>query len=149
MATSAFDIHFQLRSAADSNGETLFTFAFQSAKGVRGFQKTINQWLKCLLTQRGSDITSKGYGTAFPDLFTGNTFSVSDVEERVVLAVDDATQQILAFQRGQSSTDLPAEERLSSASVVSVAQTAPSAYTVYVVLKNSLNQSVKYALPTS
>lgn len=146
--SSAFDVHFQIRTAADSNGEKLFTFAYASAKGVRGFQKTINQWLKCLLTPKGSDITAKTYGTAFADLLGTNTFSTSDVSERVVLAVEDATAQILAYQRAQSAASLPNEERLASASVALIEQTSTTGYTVYVVLKNVLNQGVKYALPT-
>lgn len=145
---SAFDIHFQIRTAADSNGEKLFTFAYASAKGVRGFQKTVNQWLKCLLTPKGSDISARDYGTDFPDLIGTNTFNSSDVSERVLLAVEDATSQVLAFQRAQSAVSLPNEERLASASVARVEQSSVTEYTVYVVLKNVLNQGVKYALPT-
>lgn len=146
---SAFDIHFELRPAADSNGQRLFTFAYASARGVRGFQKTINQWVKCLFTPKGSDIADREYGTFFSDLIGGNFSSTEDVAERVLIAVEDATTQVLTFQRAQTLDELPREERLAAASVFSVTQTGATEFTVYVLLTNALNQGVKFALPTS
>lgn len=145
----AFDIHFELQPASDQGGQRLFTFAYASAKGVRGFQKTINQWVKCLLTLKGSDPSAKEYGTFFSELFTANTFSLSDVEERVTIAIDDATDQTKAYQRLQPTTQLSDDERLSSATVVRLEQTGPTDYRVYVVLKNILNEDVRYVLPTA
>lgn len=145
---SAFDIHFQLQSDLSQGREAVFTFAYTSAVGVRGFQKTINQWMKCLLTPKGTDPVDRTYGTDFADLLTSNTFSATDVVERATLAIDDCNAQVLAFQKTQTVAALPNEERLASASILSVEETDTSAFAVYVLLKNVLNQGVQYVLPT-
>lgn len=143
---SAFDIHFQLGTSGSS--ERQFTFGFASAAGVRGFQKTINQWLKCLMTQQGSDPRAKRYGTQFPGLIGSNTFGPGDVSERVTMAVQDATAQILAIQRAMPAAELPDDERLASGTVYQIQQTGPTDYAVYVVLRNVQNQGINVLLPT-
>jgi len=146
--SGAYDIHFQLQPDTVQGYGRLFSFAYSTAKGVRGFQKTINQWLKCLLTRRGSDVADKNYGTDFPNIFDSNVVSVSDTTERLTLALDDATTQILAFQRTQSSVDLTDDERLANASILGIVPLDASSYTVYVLLRSVLNQDVKIVLPT-
>jgi len=142
---STFDIHFQLRAATDQR-DALFTFFYASARGVRGFQKTVNQWVKCLLTRRGSDVTAKSYGTALPDIIGSNISSAEELNEFLVIAVQEATEQL---RRAQflDAANTPDEERLASAAVTSF-EVSETGYVAYIELKSVLNQNVVFALPT-
>ena len=144
----AYDIYYGVVPDSQVNGVRVFTFTYASAKGISGFQKTVNQWTKCLMTKRGSVISNPSYGTLFADLFNSNTFNVSDVRDRVLVAVEDATAQMRGFQRLQTSTVLTNDEKLATGTLLGVSQLDPSAYTVYVQLTSVLNQSVQLTLPS-
>ena len=68
-----------------------------SPTGVRGPNKLVSRFLKCLLTLKGSSLLDVDYGTYFPQLIGGNVdrFSVSQL---VSEAVVDASEKLKEYQ---------------------------------------------------
>jgi len=130
-----YDIHYQLapeNEQLDAGGK-VFTFGFTSAVGVKGPQKLVNRWLKCLMTPKGTDPLSRGYGTGFADLIGSNLSRYQDFVDAVTLYVTDCNDQIRAFDQAQFPPD---DERLESASVASVVPRGADGFDVYVHIKN-------------
>lgn len=130
-----YDMHFQLVPAAEqesANGR-VFTFGFASAVGVKGPQKLINRWLKCLLTLKGTDVLDSTYGTGFAALLGSNISDQQDFIDAATLFINDCTEQIIAFDQAQFP---PTDERLASASISSVVARDGEGFDLYVTLKN-------------
>lgn len=142
MAT--YDIHFQLVPAEEQTGGRYFTFGFESAVGVRGPQKLINRWLKCLLTPKGSDPSDKAYGTGFYGLLGSNITTQQDVVDALTLFIEDCNTQMRAMDRQRLAAD---DERLQSATLTRVVQIDESGYEAYVLIRNTANQSLTVQLP--
>lgn len=146
MATT-FDIHFQLINTAaeqQSSGK-LFTFGFLTAVGVRGPQKLVNRWIKCLLTPLGSDPFNKFYGTNFSSLFGSNITGEQDIQDAVALFIDECNDQIRAMDRLNFPTD---DERLQSASLTQIIELGDDGFDIYVNIRNVAGQVLTLQLPT-
>lgn len=146
MAT--YDIHIPLLSEAEQtdSGGKLFSFGFTSAIGVKGPQKLINRWLKCLLTLKGTDLLSDTYGTGFPELINSNIGRRQDFVDAAALFIADCNNQITAFDQAQFPPD---DERLESAVIDSITPRGDSGYDIYVTIKNVAGALLTFAVPTS
>ena len=145
MAT--YDIHFQIVPEAEqvaSNGR-LFTFGFTSAVGVKGPQKLINRWMKCLFTLKGTDLLDKAYGTGFHEIIGSNISRQQDFIDAMTLFIDDCNSQIIAFDLAQFPPD---NERLGSAILTSVVPRGADGYDVYVAIKNVAGELLTALIPT-
>lgn len=145
MAT--YDIHFQLVPEAEqvsANGR-VFTFGFASAKGVKGPQKLVNRWLKCLFTLKGTDLLDDAYGTGFPEIIGSNVDRQQDFVDAMTLFIDDCNGQIIAFDLAQFPPD---DERLGSATLTSIVPRGVDGYDVYVTLKNVAGELLTVLIPT-
>lgn len=145
MAT--YDIHFQLIPNADqvsANGR-VFTFGFTSAVGVKGPQKLINRWMKCLFTLKGTDLLDDTYGTGFPEIIGSNVNRQQDFVDAMTLFIDDCNAQLIAFDLAQFPPD---NERLGSAVLTSVVPRGADGYDVYVTIKNVAGELLTAMIPT-
>lgn len=144
MATR-FDIHFQILPSADQLGEQVFGFGFTSAVGVRGPQKLINRWLKCFMTPQGTDPFNPKYGTGFGSLIGSNIGNIDDVKDAVALFVQDCNAQVKKFDLASGT---PANERLSSATIIQVVERASDGFDVYIGITNTAGQQTPVQLPS-
>lgn len=145
MAT--YDVHFQLVPSEEqlsANGR-VFTFGYASSVGVKGPQKLVNRWLKCLFTLKGSDLLDRGYGTGFPEIIGSNISRMQDFVDAMSLFVDDCNEQIQAFDLAQFPPD---DERLASAVLSNVVPRGDDGYDVYVTLKNVAGTLLTVQVPT-
>jgi len=141
-----FDIHIQTLPEADQRDTFKYmTFGFEGGVGVKGFQMLINQWLKCFLTQRGSDPADLGYGTTFTALM-GSNVPLADARDVTVLSVDECNEQVQGFNRATISLSL--SERLASAQIIDFVD-KPSApgFDVFIEIKNQANERLVINLP--
>jgi hypothetical protein len=145
MAT--YDIHFQLVPDNEQlyAGGRVFTFGFTSALGVKGPQKLVNRWIKCLFTPKGSDLLDSQYGTAFPDLIGSNVSAYQDFADGAALCINDCSNQITAFDQLQFPPD---NERLDSANLTSIVARDGDGFDVYVTIKNVAGSLLTVQLPT-
>jgi phage baseplate assembly protein W len=92
-------------------------------KGVKGINKLVSKFIKCLLTPRGSDILDHDYGTNFSNLLVGNVDS-SLLNQLATESVNTAVEQL---QKYQEEYPVDAQEALSSAEIISLdtTQSAP------------------------
>lgn len=144
MATT-YDIHYQILPADQQVSERVFGFGFVSAVGVRGPQKLINRWLKCLMTPQGSDPFSLTYGTGFPNLIGSNISSVNDLIDLVSIYVQSCSDQIRAFER---QTFPPPDERLQSATILRVNDLGDG-FEVWVGITNAAGLQTPVVLPST
>jgi len=145
--TQRFDVHVQTLPEADQRDTFKFmSFGFAGALGVKGFQMLIDQWLRCFLTQRGSDPADLTYGTNFTALI-GSNVPLQDARDVVNLAVDECNEQVQTFNR--SNVTLTASERLAGAQIVDFVD-KPSApgFDVFVEIKNQADERLILNLPT-
>jgi len=142
----SFDIHIQTLPEADQRDTFKFmSFGFVGAVGVKGFQMLINMWLKCFLTQRGSDPSDLDYGTNFIGM-VGSNLPLPDARDVTILSVDECNEQVQRFNRRNLSLSL--SERLASARIINFVD-KPSApgFDVSVEIKNQANERLILNLP--
>lgn len=144
MATT-YDIHFQLIPPDEQGGGKLFTFGFVSAVGVRGPQKLINRWLKCLMTPKGTDPYDLNYGTGFPNLIGSNISAIQDAIDALALFVEDCNSQVFAMDRRAFPPD---NERLLSATLAKTIALGEDGFAAYVNLRNVAGETLPVMLPT-
>jgi hypothetical protein len=143
---ATYDIHFQILPAEDQRSERVYGFGYTSAVGVRGPQKLINRWVKCFMTQQGSDPFSPRYGTGFPGIIGSNISSVEDVIDAVALFIQDCNEQVRGQERG---TALPADERLGGATILRVVQEGPVGFDVWIGITNAVGLQTPVLLPST
>jgi hypothetical protein len=145
MAT--YDIHFQPNLEEEQRyvNERKFTFGYVSAVGVKGPQKLINRWLKCLFTVKGTDLLNRSYGTGFGELIGSNTSRRQDLIDALALYINDCNEQIKALDLAQFPPD---DERLASATLTSVVQQDLDKYDVYITIKNIAGTVLVVEIPT-
>jgi hypothetical protein len=144
MAT--YDIYFQLVPASEQSGVSkFFTFGFKSAIGVKGPQKLINRWLKCLMTPQGSDPFNASVGTGFSDLIGSNIYGFQDVLDAVVLFIQDCNDQIFTWDRLYLP---PEDEMLLSASLVKLEPRGSDGFDAWVQIRNVAGIVVTLTLPS-
>lgn len=142
-----YDIHFQLLPEEEQlygNGK-IFSFGYTSAIGVKGPQKLVNRWIKCLLTLKGSDLLRPAYGTGFSNLWGSNISNQRDFSDAIILFVEDCNAQMRALDNRQGP---PANERLASAVVTAIIPRNGDGFDVYVTLKNTAGELISLLLPT-
>lgn len=139
-----FDVHYELLRPDETNSGRMVTFRYQTVVGIRGVQKLVNRWVKCLLTQKGSDILNKTYGTDFPTLIQSNISNMQDAADLVTLYVEDCNAQMRAMDRISKP---PLDEQFHSATVVSVSPRGPDGIDAVVVIRNAVNTAAKLPLP--
>lgn len=142
---STYDIHFQILPADQQISSRVFGFGFVSAVGVRGPQKLINRWLKCLMTPQGSDPFSPTYGTGFPNLIGSNISSVEDVLDAVSVFIQSCSEQVRAFDRAALT---PADERLQNASILKV-NAYDDGFEIWVGITNAAGLQTPVVLPST
>lgn len=143
---STFDVHFQILPAEEQTSTRVFGFGFVSAVGVRGPQKLVNRWLKCLMTPKGSDPFDPDYGTGFPNLIGSNIASVQDVVDAAAIFIQECSQQI----RSLDNTALyPPDERLQNASILRVETIGDDGFQIWVGITNVAGQQLPVLLPST
>ena len=141
-----FDIHFQLWSEGEGAGNgKLFTFGFTSAVGVKGPQKLINRWVKCLFTTKGSDPLRPAEGTGFPGLIGSNFGNAQDVQDAATMFMDDCSSQIRLMDRFNGAAD---NERLASATIYSITPRGPDGFDIVVHIRNVAGEALTFLLPS-
>jgi hypothetical protein len=145
MAT--YDIYFSILPEAEQIAAAgrVFSFGYTSAVGVRGPQKLVNRWLKCLFTRRGTDPLDTAYGTGFTDLIGSNLSRRKDFTDAAAMAVSDCNSQITAMDQALFPPD---NERLQSASITSLVPRGADGYDVYVTIKNVAGELLTMLLPS-
>jgi hypothetical protein len=109
-----YDIHFQpVMPPESASGYKIFTFGFISPLKVRGPQALVNRWLKTFMTPKGTDPLHLSYGTEFGSLPGSNIGDFSMLQDLVVMAIDDANEQV---RTQESRMYLDADESLATAS---------------------------------
>jgi len=140
----SFDTHYQIVPLdQQTGGPKVFTFGFTSAVAVRGPQKLINRWLKCLMTPKGSDPSNLEYGTGFGNLYGSNITSTQDLIDAVALFVEDCNAQMRAMDQRNFPPD---DERLKSATLSRVLE-VPGGFEVTVEIRNVAGERVVASLP--
>lgn len=143
---SRYDVHYQLLPIAEQTSERVFGFGYEAAVGVRGPQKLINRWLKCLMTPQGSDPFSPTYGTGFANLIGGNIADIADVLDGVALFVQECNDQVRAFDKANFP---PADERLQTATILSLTETGEDGFEVWVGITNAAGLQTPVLLPST
>lgn len=141
-----YDVHFQILPEAEQSSERVFGFGFVSAVGVRGPQKLINRWLKCLMTPQGSDPFDRTYGTGFPNLIGSNIQDVADALDATALFIQDCNEQIRAFDKANFT---PADERLQSATILKIVELGADGFEIWVGITNAAGQQTPVVLPST
>ena len=140
-----YDVYYQGIPEADINSMRFFTFGFKRSVGIRGPQKLILQWLKRLMTPKGSDPTNVETGTDFPALIGSNISSMADVRDVVLLAIDDCSSQMRKIQR----VTMPDEdEMLLSATLTSFEATGDDGFDAWVTISNVKGTELAVNLPS-
>ncbi len=111
---------------------------------VQGIQKTVDRFLKCLLTPAGTDISDPNYGTKLTRAFLGN-IDLASARQLATLAVIQAEECI---RRYDVINGAPEDERLASAVVETIEMDkAASGFEMVVLLKNAAGTTVRVMLP--
>lgn len=143
--TTRFDAFYTGTDESTQRLFRFFTFGFDRSVGVRGPQKLALQWLKCLMTTKGTDPTDLEYGTEFPNLIGSNVRSMRDVQDVVTLCIQDCNEQITKIQQ-ETQPDL--DELLLTATLAKFELTGDDGFDAYVTIANAKNQEVTVNLPS-
>jgi hypothetical protein len=144
MATT-YDTYFELLPVADQSAQRgTFTYGYKKHIGVTGFQKLINKWVKAFLTERGTDLSSRDYGTQFASLIGSNITDRADIQQVAHTAVAKASADINAIQAQYPPDDDP--ETLHSAQLQSLIFEDNSSVSVYVLLQNQAGKRLQIIL---
>ena len=135
-----YDIHIEGVAAADVTGIRFLTFGNSGDPvAVRGIQKMVDRYLKCILTPRGSDISDKDYGTDLMNAFA-SSIDASTVYQLAVMAATDAESTIKKYDTERAA---PADERLAAASVENVTVNVErDGFDMTILLRNSAGTTV-------
>lgn len=96
-----YDTYFEFTpvEVQQTRGGSVVQLGFSKSVGISGFQKTINKWIKALLTERGTDVLDREYGTDFVRLIGSNVTSQSDIQTIIEDSVNKATDDVKRHQR--------------------------------------------------
>lgn len=145
MNPKTFDIHFEGVPRDELNGIQGLTFGpYARSVGVRGAQKMVNRFVKCLLTALGSDLSDPDYGTPLAEAFLGNV----DRATLHTLAVQSVVAAEAKVKEYDSEYALNDEERLASVRVDDVViSEASDGVVLTLTLKNVAGVAVKVLVP--
>lgn len=146
----AFDIHIEGVPVGEIVNERFLQFgAYEDRKviAVRGIQKMVDRFMKCILTPSGTDISDLEYGTQLANLFLGNLDSAG-LRQLVALSVIQAEERIIQYDTVNGA---PEEERLSSAVLESLTlqeEDIGSGFEMTVLLQNAAGTTVRVLIPS-
>lgn len=143
---SAYDINIQIVPAVNYTGMGFYSFGQARSLGVRGIQKLVNVFAKCLLTPIGSDPTDLTYGTILTSMIGANV-GLDDAREILLTSIDTAAAFVKSVQ--SVDTGVPDDERLATATVTDfiVIPDAPG-FAAQILVQNVANQGLTFLLPT-
>jgi hypothetical protein len=139
-----YDFYFQGRNAEDINGYHFFTSGYKRSIAICGLWKLTLQWLKLLMTPKGSDPLRPDSGTDFSNLIGSNITSATDVRDVVMLAITDCTEQM---QNIQHITQPPTDETLAAVSLDEFALDGSDGFKATVTIHNASDQELSLNLP--
>jgi len=144
---ATFDTYIELLPAEEQSVLTgTYTYGYTKHLGIKGFQKLINRWAKCFLTQEGTDLSDRDYGTAFISLVGSNITTRSDLAELVQIAVEKTNNTLRRYQNANPSDD--PTESLDDAALESLNILLDSAeIEVFVRIRNQAGQVLRVSLP--
>lgn len=141
----SFDIHFEGIGPLLPASPRFLTFGdYPRTLAVRGVQKMVNKFIKCLCTPVGTDLGDRAYGTRLMSLFLGNV-SAAQARPLVVLAINEAAKTV----QGYDVVNAPdSDERLSSAVLETfTVDEENNGFTLTVLLKNAAGTTVRVRVP--
>jgi len=142
---TTYDTYFELLPASEQKAQRgTFTYGYKKHLGIAGFQKLINKWTKAFLTEQGTDLSRRLYGTQFPSLIGSNVTDRLDVQQIAHTAVAKATQDVLGIQARFPPED--AQEILHSVQLTSLIFEDNSSVSVYVLLQNQAGKRLQIIL---
>lgn len=145
MAVNKYDIYLEILPEEDVQGIKVISFGEQPTKFMIGFYKTILHFVKCLLTEVGSDIGDSTYGTALGGMIGGNAGDVASLRDIAILSVSQATDKIKEYQ--SLLLDKPKVEILSSVEVTSFDQIGADEFNMNLRLRNAAGELMIVRLP--
>jgi hypothetical protein len=129
--TAKYDVHIETLNEDQVAGVKFLTFGdYKKSLGVKGFQKMVNRFIKCLMTPLGTDLSDKEYGTILADSL-GNNVDPGAAYSLVAQSVVAAENKI---QEYDTLYEFPDDERLGSVQVDNVV-TDPSSFGVLITLR--------------
>lgn len=143
MAT--YDLHFESVAEGQNRGFEFLTFGdYTRHQGIKGPQKMVNRFLKCLLTPVGSDYTDQNYGTSLMDGWGGNV-DHNDLYELITTSVRDAEETVRAYDIENFA---PTDERLASVTIEEITiETAGDGFTFVITVTNVAGQGLTVLVP--
>jgi len=145
MTEKSFDIHIEGVPRNQLNGIQGLTFgSYSRSLGVRGVQKMVDRFVKCMLTAVGSDLSDPDYGTPLAGAFLGN-IDPGTLRTLTLQSVVAAEAKIKEYDSEYALND---EERLASVRVDDVnIDEVESGVTVTLTLKNVAGVAVRVLVP--
>lgn len=112
-----FDIHIEGVPVGEVSGMGFLSFGdYPQVVGVRGIHKLVAQFLKCMLTPKGTDISDPDYGTDLAEAFQGNIDS-SILGQLASRAVTDTVETLREYHTEYIVDD---DERIAGADILDV-----------------------------
>ena len=111
---------------------------------IKGIQKLVNRFLKCLLTPLGTDIGDAEYGTNLMYAFAGNV-EPGTLNELATMAVRDTELKIREYDSQKSS---PTDERLAGVEIDNInIDSASAGFTMKLIIRNVAGTRALTAVP--
>lgn len=146
--SSGLDLY--IVSLNDPNQPTIGSFSFGVSSGIStqiigigGLYAGITQFIKCLFTQIGSDLSNLSFGTPLASAI-GNGIDLASAQD---LAITSVATALSIVQANQSAAGADPNESLASVSITNLVQNADS-LDLYLLVTNQLGTSLSLALPT-
>lgn len=141
-----YDMHLQpLAPSVQRATRKPIGFGYTPAVAVSGFQKLMDQYMRVLLTPKGSDPCDPNLGTGAWDL-RGSTVTPEHAVEVLANCVSDCNAQIRAAQEKQRGK--PSDEVLEDARITrSVADSSGPGVAVWITVTNRAGESKVVLLP--
>jgi len=138
-----YDIDFINWEEAGVEGEGLLTFGERSKK-TTGVIKSINRFVKFLLTDLGSDPFNRGRGTEFYNIQYMGASTEDELGTFIVLQLNTALDQVKEIQ---AKNNFPEDENLASVELVSIEKVSSEKARIYIKLLTESGEGAKILLP--
>lgn len=140
-----FDIHIEGMPLGVATSVRSITFgAYPRSLGVRGPQKMVDRFLKCLMTPIGSDLSDPEYGTPLAAALLRSTVPEA-LQSLAVRSVAAAEEKIREYD---STYGLPERERLRSVRIDQIhIDSEGQGVVLELTLENTAGEVVKTLLP--
>lgn len=139
-----YDLHIEGLTGTAHGIRFLSFGSYDKIQGVQGIQKLVNQFLKCLCTPKGTDLSDKNYGTVLMSMFMSNV-DPGTLKQMAAIAVSDAEDQIRQFNTSNAS---PTSERIFGAALEQIAiDTSANTLDMSVLITNNAKTTVRLLVP--